>query len=305
MPVSRKYLLSVVFVAISFLPAGINAKTLDPKSGNIGGRIAIAAVPVDPQPANYAPCEVHLVLTTYDKDELVYPCSTWFQPAVGRYLFWLEQGSFVSYQSVIFYGGEPFHRTGMLLSKPLFRAGTVRIEDDPIPAGATLRVLSLQTARTYRPFDRVIKRGGRTHSFRIPAGRVIAGIFDAAGNALSLSKPHVVQQGRTERMVPRRARTAATLLVILDRFVGHPPFPRCASSLTIGNRRQSRPIVNLQAHDRVVLVWYDLDAGDARLDFRCKSDQTFARTLRLTEGNVTTVRTRLKTTTPALRPASH
>jgi hypothetical protein len=251
MAVSRKYLLGVLVAAISFLPVGVNAKTLDPKSGNIGGRIAIAALPVDPQPANHAPCEVHLVLTTYDKDQLVYPCSTWFQPAVGRYLFWLEQGSFVSYQSVIFYGGEPFHRTGMLLSKPLFRAGTVRIEDDPIPAGATLRVLSLQTARTYRPFDRVIKRGGRTHSFRIPAGRVIAGIFDPAGNALSLSVPVLVERGRAERVAFKHARKSATLLVILDRFVGHPPLPRCTSSLTIGNRRQPRPSVNLQAHDRV------------------------------------------------------
>jgi hypothetical protein len=282
-----------LFIAISFLPLGVNAKPLDPKTGNIGERIAIAALPLDPQRSNHAPCEVHLVLTTYDKNELLYPCNTWFQPPVGRYLFWLEQGSSISYQSVIFYSGEAFHRAGMLLSKPLFPAGKVEIQGERIPSGATLRVLSLRTARNYRPFDRVIKPVGATYTFRIPAGRIIAGVFDAAGNALSLSAPHVVQGGHIERVALRSARTTATLLVILDRFVSRLPLPPCAASLTIGNRRQSRPTVDLQAHDRVVLVWYDLDAGDARLDFRCRSGQTFTRTQHLREGRVATIRTRL------------
>jgi hypothetical protein len=139
----------------------------------------------------------------------------------------------------------------------------------------------------------VIKPAGGSHGFRIPAGRIIAGVFDAAGNALSLSAPHVVEQGRTQRISFSSARTTATLLVIFDRFVRRPPLPRCVPSLTIGKRRQSRPTVDLQAHDRVVLVWYDLDAGAARLDFRCRSGQTFTRTLHLGERRVATIRTRL------------
>jgi len=292
-PSIQQYLVAVLVSSISFLPVRVNAQPLDPRTGNIGGRIAIAAMPRDSQPSNHAPCEVHLVLTTYDKDEQIYACNTWFQPAVGRYLFWLEQGSSISYQSVIFYGGEHFHRSGMLLSKPLFPAGNVEIEGETIPSGATLRVLSLRTARTYRPFDRVIRPAGRSRSFRIPAGRVIAGVFDAAGNALSLSAPHVLEQGRTQRISLESARRTAALLVVLDRFVRRPPLPRCVSSLTIGDRRQPRPTVDLQAHDRVVLVWYDLDAGDARLDFRCRSGQTLTRTLILAERRVATIRTRL------------
>ena len=299
----RQYRLSVLFVALSFLPAGLKAESLDPTTGNIGGRIAFAALPSDPQPANHAPCEVHLVLTSYDAEELISPCNTWFQPPVGRYLFWLEQGPYVSYQSVMFYAGEPFHQSGMLLSKPLFPAGTLEIDHNPIPPGATFRVLSLQIERNYRPFDRVIKPGSRTHTLRVPAGRVIAGVFDAAGNALSLSRPVVVEQGRTAS-VAFDPRVTTTLLVILDRFVGHPPLPSCEASLTIEGRVHPGPAIDLQAHDRVVLVWYDIKTGDAQFDFRCGSDQTLNRALQLPSDKVTTIRTRLKTTTPAFRPAS-
>jgi hypothetical protein len=183
---------------------------LDPKTGNIGGRIALAAIPRGTmQLDKRAPCEVHLVPASYDTPEQVFPCNTWFQPRVGRYLFWLEQGAFISYQSVINYGGEEFRRAGMLLSKPLFPAGQVEIRARTIPPGGTLRLLSLRTARAYRPFDRVLAATITARKFRVPAGDVIAGIFDRRGTRSPWRGPMPCRHGERNRSLSRCG-TAAT-----------------------------------------------------------------------------------------------
>jgi hypothetical protein len=149
--------------------------------GVINGRVAIAAIPslVDVHGKSTIlaseDCEVHLVNSHDVTVERVYPCGSWFTPPVGRYLFWIEKGSSVSYQSVLYYAGEKFRTAGKVFLKPVYPAGSVQLDlKTEIPTGGTFRILTLDTRERYRPFDRRISSANAKRPVRVPVGRVIA-----------------------------------------------------------------------------------------------------------------------------------
>jgi len=273
----------------------------DTTKGAINGRIALIAVPISagrddkltPLPIDH--CQAHLVETQDETHERVYPCGTWFQPPVGRYLFWMENQVAVSFQSVIHYAGEQFRHSGALFPKPLYPAGSIELESATnVPPGATFRFLSLHIVKNYRPFDRRIAAVRAKSRIHAPAGAAVAGVFDGSGRAASLSKPFIVKPGRVAVVNPETPQEGrAALVVVLNRFE-HPPLRRCAVTLMESSGRRIAPAVDLQAYDRVVMIWYDLLAsGNTRIAVSCNSQQPFVQTVHLVSGQIETVRRNL------------
>jgi hypothetical protein len=241
-----------------------------------------------------AGCQVHMA----DSDDVSivheYPCGSWFQPPVGRYLFWLEQGPSISYQTIIYYAGEKFTTAGKVFLKPMYPAGSVQLDvKTTMPIDGTLRLLSLDSRARYRPFDRRILTTHAKESVRVPVGRVIASIFDDGGRALSLSRPLSVTKGGTTPIVPDYSRMrGATVLTILNRFVRH-TLPSCNGTLVTETQRL-RPDIDMQAYDRIVFAWYGVQAvGRGRLELRCGGKNLLTQQLRLRRGAIETIRAAL------------
>ena len=275
---------------------------LDPSNGVINGKVAIAAMPVLVDIHGKSTilasegCELHLVNSDDVTVERVYPCGSWFKPPVGRYLFWLEKGSSVSYQSVLYYAGEKFKTSGKVFLKPVYPAGSVQLDaKTDMPAGGTFRILTLDTRERYRPFDRRISSENAKKRVRVPVGRVIASIVDHNGRALSLSRPQRVTTGTTTVISPNRTDVRSTVvLAILDRFVSHLPLPNCNGALVTKTQRR-RPDIDMQAYDRIVFAWYAVPAlGKVRLEVECGTENLLMRQVRLERGAIETIRSTLR-----------
>lgn len=289
--------LVVVFITTS---AGFAAPTLpDPRAGEIGGRVAIMGIPIiagpgsATTPLSTANCEVHMARSNDETQEYVYPCGKWFQPPTGRYLLWLEKEGSISFQRVVYYAGERFGRAGHVFMNTLHPAGSVKLDPTTkMPAGSTFRLLSLDPVRDSRPFDRRIASVHANRQVAIPIGRVIAGVFDRDGRVLSLSKPKRVEAGIVTAVSPEKPENGrAALLAVLNRYVAPRALPVCEGSLILPDSSEEHPSVDLQAHDRVVLVWYDLPlASVARLELRCGGRLPFTQDVGLHAGAIVGVR---------------
>lgn len=256
--------------------------------GSINGKIAIQVVPHDAATADLRDCEVHLVKTDDQTRELVYDCGSWFQPPVGRYLFWVEHDARISFQSVITYAGEPFTKSGLMLMKTMFPAGTVKLDARvPMPDGATFRLVSLERVENHRAFDRRIAKTNSTPSVRVPVGRVIAGIFDRDGRALSLSRPQSIELAKMTTVHPEQPnRGKAHVLAVLERSSANPSNVQCVADLLA-----TTSTVSVQTDDRMVLVWYDLPApSTTELTVRCGTNQPLIQTVHLDPRTIRTIR---------------
>jgi hypothetical protein len=185
--------------------------------------------------------------------------------------------------------------------KELYPAGTIRIDRrSKIPDGATLRILALDTRGLYRPFDRKIGVKDATARARFPAGRVIAGIFDREGHALSMMRPAMLRAGDNIRTSMREPGTQnCVVLAILNRWIPRPPLPSCTGHLLVDGRA-IRPDVDMQAFDRVVLTWYGVRSqGAGVVNLRCGSETLLTAQIRLRHGSIATIRARLP---PVTRP---
>lgn len=303
--ISLLAVLGIVLLATPSLKSaesGVPPSSPDPRTGAIHGRVAIVAIPVLEQHGkttflSYRDCEVHLVKSEDETRELVYPCGSWFQPPIGRYLFWLEQGSLVSFQSVVYYAGERFVHFGSVFAKPLYPAGSVQLDSKVVvPAGSTFRILSLDTIGAYRPFDRRLAASNTRRPFRVPVGRLVAGVFDPGGRALLLSRLQRITAGYTTVVLPTKARAGSAIVVaVFDRLVSRRLSPVCNVGLIISKRFSTASDIEMQAYDRLVLIWYDLPApGEGRLEVRCGVDPPLNRLVHLQQGAIATIRETLR-----------
>lgn len=275
--------------------------------GAINGNIAVKVVPVIPdrtgetRPLPTEDCAVHLVEADEQTTPWIYPCGQWFQPAVGRYLFWLEQRSTVSFQSILSYAGEPFTGSGLMLPKTMYPSGYVQLKKGTrIPADATFRLISLESVEAHRPYDRRIASKHAGEPVRIPVGKMIAGIFDRSGQALALSRPSEVSAGGTTIADPVAAAANRSAIVAVFSRPGSPgPIP-CTIALT-SDQSTIRPAVNFQTQERIVIVWYELAPAPVRLEVACGDTQPFHRSLRLKPGTIETVRAKLARPLPPIR----
>jgi hypothetical protein len=268
-----------------------------PSSGSIDGTVALLFSPVTadaahtPLPAEG--CEVHVTPADALAKELLYPCNAWFQPpARGRYLVWLEQGALVSGQNFLMFDFIPFRDVGRIMRMPMKPAGLLRVEPRAaLGDGQSIRILSLQTSESEsRAYDRRLSAERARSPVRAPAGAAIAGVFDAGGHALSLSRPVDVIAGRTVAAVPRPPERGTDILLSLVRS-GHPN-GRCQPRITLDDGSTRDADALLEAWDRVVAVWYGVDGARARIVVDC-SKSRFESAVALPKASVLTIRDRL------------
>jgi hypothetical protein len=271
------------------------AANVDLSKGVIAGRIAIMGVP-DGTPAT-DDCRVYLALIGDEIHPRLYRCGSWFQPPVGRYLYWIEQQSLVSAQTVINYGGEPFRRFGALFPKKLMRAGRVVLSrKSQLASDAELRLLSLMPDGEHRPFDRRVSATEARLPIRLPVGKAIAGIFDRKGNAIALSPPIAVSDVKTTVVKPQKPDGGkASLLVVLNRPMSSDAAAECSAS-AIGAEpvRVKIPDIELKTRDRLVFVWYVLEPSKARVDVRCSGLPDFIYAIHPVENSIVTIRKDMK-----------
>lgn len=294
-------LCAVVFTAA----AAVAAVTLpDPRSGNVNGLVGIlywpGAMPTKPrEPSMPLPsadgCHAHLVPEKDPEQELRYPCGTWFAPPVDRYRVWLETAGGISpTQNMLVFAGTPFRDGGLPAIAPIAPAGRIGIPADrAVPDTESVRVFSTRTtlpwAKSVRIFDRRLK--GRT--VQMPAAApVVLGRFDRTTNdAIALSRPISIEAGSTQLVWPT-APAASDVLVILRKpwtleARKEPPTVRLAL-----NSRDPDVLVN--GGDRIIAIWYGVDAPRAKIAFESDAAHWEAREIRLAPGKVTTIRDEVK-----------
>jgi hypothetical protein len=124
---------------------------------------------------------------------------------------------------------------------------------------------------------------------------MIAGVFDASGHALTLTRPQSVTAGYTTMIHPLKANNqSANVVAIFNRMVSRRLAPVCNSRLTVSLLKKT-PDVDMQAYDRLVLVWYDVPApSQARLEVRCGVEPPLTRRIRVEKGGIETIRETLR-----------
>ncbi len=280
----------------------------DPAKGEINGRRAVLFWPSlmpttkSGEGALLPPdgCEVHLVPHADLDRELRYPCGRWFQPAAGGYNVWLEQADRISVSpKVMWFTDVAFKGRGMTAVDILLDAGRVAF-----PAGSTIasteavRLVSidshLRLGGRGRIFDRRLSAADLHAPVRMPAGKVIVGRFDrATGQALALSRPFSVSAGAVATAWPKPPATGSDLLVVVEK----PSSARSGAieakpvQLEIDDGANHRaPDVLIDGFERLIAIWYSIDARAATLSLRATSFFLAPQELKLRAGTVSTLR---------------
>lgn len=243
-------------------------KLPDPATGEIDGQPAIVVWPVDRESITLLdPKDCEVILERHGTAEfsyLTYPCGQWFVPDIARYDLWVEGPGYVSDNGTVYaFGGGKFQGLGARSLHTVVPGGTVRLKSgSAIPPGAeSFRVLSLRDQ--WITHQRVVAAGQAAKGVRAPAGRLLAGFFDKAGNALSLTRPFEVKAGAmTEVSLP--SPNGSDLLMVIAKAGPSEMSPRPGlkvSARTSGKERA--PDVLLDARDQLIAVWYGLAGSRA------------------------------------------
>ncbi|HYC90624.1 MAG TPA: hypothetical protein VEO54_15515 [Thermoanaerobaculia bacterium] len=243
-------------------------KLPDPATGEIDGQPAIVVWPVDKESITLLdPKDCRVILERHDTAEfryLTYPCGQWFVPDIARYDMWVEGPGYVSdTASVYAFGGGKFQGNGARSLHTVVPAGTVRLKAGAaVPPGAeTFRLLSLRDQ--WVTFQRVVAPGEAAKGVRAPAGRLVAGFFDKAGHALTLTRPFEVKAGAITDFSPAPANGNDLLMVVAKHGPSEKaPRPGLKVSAHSGGKDRA-PDVLLDGRDQLIAVWYGLTGARA------------------------------------------
>jgi hypothetical protein len=291
----RCFAVLAVFAAVS--AAGAEVVLPDPASGVIDGTIALLLWPTTAD-ARHTPlpaegCNAHVAPADALTRELIFPCKNWFQPpGPGRYLVWLEQGTFVSVQTFVLFDYVKFHGLGHTILMPMKPAGWLRVSAHAGHAEDTVRVLSLEPAsKEPRAFDRTLPASREDARLRVPAGPAIAGVFDSAGRALALSHPVKVPRGGEVTAAPQAPQSGSDVLLSLVRRK-HAAGEPCRATLTLDDGSQRAADAMLESWDRVVAVWYAANGEGGRIAVDC-APSNYEKAVKLPPKSVLTIRDEL------------
>lgn len=292
-------MLAVLACAFVMFPCRSDVKLPRPAEGNVNGLQGVNFFPqalVDGEDRIVDPtgCVVHLVPSDVDQ-RLVYDCGTWFAPpAADRYTVWLEQGQRISGQTVLSYSGSRFSGHGLITVMPVESAGfAVLSADTNVGDGQTVRFLSLEESSS--GFDKRLQAREAKSVTRLPEGRAMSGVFDSQGNALALSRPFTMKEGKTVVVTPKPPADAADLMIILGkhRATTVERAKRKTSISALAGEAARAPDVMYETDGRIIAVWYGLTANTATVTIASEIFRLDARAIQLTVGRVTTVREEL------------
>lgn len=290
--VSLAYALALLLSA-----SGTTKWSLPPESaGSIGGRTAVLIWPsrtsgdlLDP-----ADCTAHLVPYADQNVERVFPCGQWFQPERGRYLYWIEKedGQIAPRPTVLSYSGPAFEGRALRVLLAVAPAGRV-VFSKPQAHDRSLRLLHLPSEGDFNVHRSLDRRspGDKPGPMLMPAGQVLAGVFDRSGNALALARPVQVPAGRTVTVAPAPPRAGTDILAVFDRdeFRSADAAYNLKPYLTVNGVRRD-PDVLSDTVNRVVCVWYSVAGATASLTARSQREFVADEEVHLASGSVVTLR---------------
>lgn len=290
------------------------ATHLDPATGEIGGRVAVAVLPARFEDGKLvevlAPVgfEAHLASVEDPGTELVYPCGEWFQPPRGRYRVWAAGEGLISrYTTVLSYGGGPFRGRGLMGLAPVEKAGRVVMPPDAERrADLVLRLLHagsyLEGDVPRRELVRYVPTEGVGEAgVLMPVGRTIGGLWDEReGRYVALSRPFQVAAGkRVEAPLGRPGEGAAHVVVQLRRHRGARSAQDYDTDLELIRGGEARgPDVNVHTATFVYAIWYDYPTGQTKLQGGSQEYYLEPQVLELRPGETARVLGRLE---PVLR----
>src|SRR4051794_15872841 len=210
MAVLALILLALFATKITFPPAS---------RGEINGKTALLVWPASPggELIDASHCHAHLVPYSDQDQELLFPCGEWFQPAVGKYRYWLEKdGALMSpYPTVVIYNGPKFTGSAIRAVLPVMPAGEIALRE-PSSADRSFRVLSIPAATDRPAQHRSMDRRTRADAvipLLMPEGDVVAGLFDRkTGDAVALTRRVRVQRDKVAYVTPQPPKDGSDVL---------------------------------------------------------------------------------------------
>jgi hypothetical protein len=231
-------------------------------------------------------------------ERLKYACGKWFAPPIDRYTIWLEQGNRISDQTVINSAGIKFSDNGVVVLMPLNDAGFAAIAPDvTIDGQKTVRFLSVESSEA--SFEKRLQSSEAHSTNRLPAGKAIAGVFDADGEAIALSRPFTTKAGQTTLVSPQPPARGTDLMLVLAkrRATQHERTSGKAKIQAMIGGNAQEPDLLYENNGRIVAIWYALTAKTAALKLTSNVFLLDEKEIRLVPGTVTTIREELNLST--------
>ncbi|HVE71570.1 MAG TPA: hypothetical protein VNI54_09405 [Thermoanaerobaculia bacterium] len=263
----------------------------DRATGSIGGRVALMFWPTSEQgPLDPTGCVVHVVADRGAGKESRYPCGQWLVPGpAGAYLVWLEHGDTMSASpTIVRYAAEPFSGLGSRSLHRMWPAGMISLGQLPADThAATLRLFSVRDPGSSH-FERKMPLAevAAGVSVRMPAGRLIAALYDGHGEPVAVSRSVRVEPGKRSVISTWEPRSGGSVLFSLQRPWREYP----EGTLTLGGKP---PDVVHQVPERVVALWYRVPEGRSTLRFDGEGLPTKEIAVTVKQGNVAMIRERL------------
>ncbi len=286
----RRVLTWAGMVFLGALPALPQAPILDPATGELDGKTALAIYPVRfdgtraQEVLDPPGCEVRLVPAPREDgdDERAHPCGTWFLEEPGRYLYWIETSDWQisPYSKKVLYSARPFDGRGMPGAARLGPAGRL-----VLPANVR-RDLRFQLRLLHAGPHQVSGILGREMARRSAADRVGEGVLMPAGPTLGalwdkrsdryvmLSRPFETKHGETREVPLQEPPVDRAHLVV--QIVRHRATPLASEAgvdvFVVRDGEKLEPDLEIVLADNLYAVWYDLPPGSAALDAGTEED---------------------------------
>lgn len=272
----------------------------DHSKANIGGQEGIAVFPAiavaegsTPAPFSSEECVVQLAPENALDQRFTYRCGEWFlPPRSGGYRVWLElDGRVSSFQTFLRTGEDvPYRGKGSVLLHEVVPSGFVSLRHD-IPKGHTVRYLSLD--RPGRGFAIRVAASSARQRAPLPPGRVVAGVFnDETNEAVSYSRPAVVEEGKTTSLQIDRPSKGSDLVVHLRKPRGPSGDREASFRVESGSGARGADVVH-ETSSWYVAVWYALPSEPVVLSVTSSEFSMEPKTIELKPREVTTVEARL------------
>ncbi len=261
-----------------------SADVLDPMSGEIGGKRALAFYATEAgQLLPSTGYEVRLVSATDASIELTHTAGQWFVPPPGAYLARLENREswrISPYPKLFGFTGGPFEGHGKILGLQTVDAGVVTVPE-PYRSQPNV-ILRLIRAEPHvagdgwaaRPMTKRVSIADGDSGALMPVGSAIGAVWDEAEQAFTALSPRFSVQGRSSVVVPLEKPTSrAHLVALIDRNTIAARSREYGIEVSLVGDFEHRPEVAIPTASRAYFFFYDLEPG--RYELRVVSGHPF------------------------------
>ncbi len=260
------------------------ADLLDPKTGEVGGKRALAVYATEAgQVLSSTGCEVRLVSANDASIELTYLAAQWFAPPPDAYLARLESRAswrISPYPKLFGFSGGPFEGRGKILGLRTVDAGLVTVPEPyrSQPDG----ILRLIRAEPHvdgdgwaaRPMTKRVSIADGDSGALMPVGSAIGAVWDEGEQAFTALSRRFLVQGRRSVVVPlERPTSRSHLVALIDRNTIATRSRDYGIDVSLVGDIEHRPEVAIPTASRAYFFFYDLEPG--RYELRVVSGHPF------------------------------